>query len=396
MGNEKDEIENSGFVVTKTERGYIKEFFNHMLAYGGFSFDEGTMKVWGDPSVFTPLNGLLIYYNELKKNLNKTADDVFYWLGHLYGKNSSLMLIKKFGFDKKQVSDFVNGATQDGFGYMDVEKLECTKQFFSGEVEGTNSSFAVNYRKKFGKQKSCVDSYMAGILAGGSEPLFGFNIKGTEIRCMAKGDKACYYRVDSINKPKAPVFFNKISLNEEYIRKRTAAIGQKRESKFRIFGSKQDVEFGDGRFIIKGIVGFNMASYELVLLDKIACGLLGEKKFSALKEKVASACASDTFDKTLCSKLLLTKNIQAVLDRIKLLAYGNLAVYRFQGNRIIIKNENNPYVQDQINIFGKSDKNALDTLLRVLRIAFEKYFGKKAEVKAIKTSFRESFIQVKV
>src|SRR3972149_2744231 len=104
------------------KKGFVSEFFNHMVSYGGFSLEDGIMRVWGDPSLFTPLRGFAVLYNELKKDLGKDANDIFYWIGRLYGRNSSILLMKKFGFDKRKLPDFVNGATQDGFGYIELQK----------------------------------------------------------------------------------------------------------------------------------------------------------------------------------------------------------------------------------------------------------------------------------
>jgi predicted hydrocarbon binding protein len=390
-----DVVKEGDFIVTKQKKGHISEFFNHMITYGGFSFNNGIMKVWGDTSFFIPVDGLIIYYNELKKQLDITANDIFYWLGHLYGRNSSLMLIKKFGFDKKKVSDFVNGATQDGFGYMSVIELKYNNKRFLGDVEGTNSNFSTRYQELFGKQNMPLDFYIGGILAGGSEPLFNFNIKTTEEKCIGKGDKSCIYKLESTKDPNIPSFFKEIELSENDIRKKTELLGQKRNIKFKIFG-KKDIKFGDGSFILKGYKGFNFASYELVLLDLFSLKLLGEKKFYDIKEKVAQAYIDNTENPKLSSKIIATKQIENLLEHMKIFGFGHLSLYRFQKNTILIKNEENPYVGDQINLFKKAEKTSLDFLTRLFRISFKKYFDKDIVASSRKISFKESFIEIKL
>ena len=92
--------------------GKISEFFSHMVAYGGFSFEQGTMKIWGDPSIFIPITGFLKIVKIMEEKIGKEkTNDILYWLGRLYGKNSTLMLMKRFGFKKEDIAEFVNGAT---------------------------------------------------------------------------------------------------------------------------------------------------------------------------------------------------------------------------------------------------------------------------------------------
>ncbi|MEK9184884.1 MAG: hypothetical protein AAB866_01815, partial [Patescibacteria group bacterium] len=58
------------------KKGIVSEFFNHMITYGGFSFENGIMRVWGDPSIFTPVRALVVYYNELKNLLSKDVNEI--------------------------------------------------------------------------------------------------------------------------------------------------------------------------------------------------------------------------------------------------------------------------------------------------------------------------------
>ncbi len=390
----KEVLKSGEFVYHKTEKGKIKEFFDHLLVYGGASFDKGILRIWGDPSLFTPLEGFVIYYHYLKKCTGKYADEIFYWLGHLYGKNSTLMLMKKFGFDKRKVADFVNGATQDGFGYMDVEKLKYTNTSFDGKVEGTNSNFAIRYSKKYGIQETPVDFYMAGILSGGSEPLFGFPIEAKEIKCMAQGKKHCIYAVKSTSKTKTPEFFKKINLNEKLLRKRTGILGRKRKIKFSIF-KKPDIKFGDGSFYLNNYQGFNLASYEHVLLDKFSYLLLGEKKFFKLKEIISKKYIKATLNKNLKSDLISKKSIQNLLEHLKIFGFGELKIYYFKGKKIIIKNLENPYLSDSYALFRKIDSElGLDMPAKLLKHAFKIYFNKECTAEPLKINPKISSIKI--
>lgn len=394
---EKEESNNSmagGYILKPTrKRGMISEFFNHMITYGGFSFEEGVIRVWGDPSLFVPARAFVTLYNDLKKELGTEASDIFYWLGRLYGKNSTEMLLKKFGFDKKNLPDFINGATQDGFGYIEAKKLVLNEHLFEGEVTGKNSTFSISYKNLFGKQKKPIDFYLAGILAGGAEPLFNRNLICTEKKCMVMGDKNCLYSFKDTKKIETPKFFKRLPFSEEKILKKSRLAALKRKINFRFFQIK-NIKFGDGSFILEGYRGFNTSVYEHVLLDKFIFYLLGKDKFNILKDKMALIYVEDTFDKDLYTRIITQQDIQRIINHIQIFGLGRLQIYRYVKNEIIIRNFNNPYAEELINLFGKNDDSSVDLLSRILKFAFEKYFGRKIKIKTIKNSLAEAYFEI--
>lgn len=392
--NKKNVLKSGEFVVHRKKRGTISEFFNHLMVYGGISYGRGVLKVWGDTSLFVPIDALTVYYNLLKKSIKKEADDIFYWLGHLYGKNCTLMLMKKFGFNKKKVSDFVNGATQDGFGFMDVVEIKYSKNSFYGKVEGTNSHFALNYKKMFGKQKSPVDFYMCGILGGGSEPLFGMNIEVNEKKCMSRGDKECIYILEDMKNPKKFKFFEKVKLNEKEIRKKTEMLGRKRKIKFSLM-KKPNIHFGDGSFMLNGFQGFNLASYELVLLDFFTYKLVGEKKFNNIRGEVSKKYINGTFNKKYVSNNFSSKTIDLLFRNVlESFGFGSLTVKSFGKKKIIIQNENNPYFLDYVSLFKKKDAFAMEMPARLIKDAFKKYFNKNVKISSLKCTPNKCFIEL--
>ncbi len=376
------------------KKGKISEFFNHLVTYGGFSFENGVMKVWGDTSLFASLNGFTKYVKGIKTKLGQDADEILYWLGCLYGRNSTYLLLQKFGYDKKKIPDFINGATQDGFGYVELQNLKDDGVNLDADLKIIGAPLAIQYKNLFGNQKTPLDFYLCGILAGGSEPLFNRNIQCTETKCIAQGNEYCFCHVNNVKNYVAPEFFKKIGLDEEAIRKKTEKMAKRRKINFKLF-QRKDIKFGDGTFILNGCQGFNLASYEHVVLDKIIFLLLGEKPFFEIKEEMATAYIQDSFIKTLKTETLSQKSIIAVLERIKMFGYGSLEIYRFQKNLLIIKNENNPYINDQKAIFGKTDNLSLDMLCRILRNSFKKYFNRDVSIKPMKVNPSTSFLELR-
>ncbi len=376
------------------KKGIVSEFFNHMITYGGFSFENGIMRVWGDPSIFTPVRALVVYYNELKNLLSKDVNEIFYWLGRLYGKNSSIMLIKKFGFDKKKLPDFINGATQDGFGYIEIKNLHYHNNIFRAHVTGTNSTFSIAYKNLFGKQNGPIDYYMCGILSGGAEPLFNdISLKCFEKECMGKDDDHCGYYLENLEKYESPKFFKKLQFKENYIIDKSKSMALKRKIKFKFFQVK-NLKFGDGRFILKGCQGFNMAVYEHIILDKIVIALLGWEKFDIIKDKLAKVYVDDTLDKSLKSKIIATQVLQKILNKIEIFGFGSLVLTRFIKNIIILKNQNNPYTADLKELFGKIDETNIHLLSKILKYAFKRYFEKDVKINIIKNDFKEAIFKI--
>ena len=393
---ESNKLKEADYIISvPRKKGFVSEFFNHMIAYGGFSFEDGVMRVWGDTSLFTPVKGLVIYYNEIKKTIGKKdTNDIFYWLGRLYGKNSSIMLIKKFGFDKRKLPDFINGATQDGFGYIEIKNLHYQNNIFRAEVTGINSTFSAAYKDLFGKQKDPIDHYMCGILSGGAEPLFNdLPLKCFEKECMVKGDDHCGYYLENLEKNTSPTFFRKLPFKESDIIKKSGTMALKRNIKFKFFQVK-DIKFGDGKFILNNYQGFNMAAYEHIILDKIVIALLGKDRFIKIKNQLSKIYIDETFNDTLKSKIISKDKLQKVLGKIKLFGFGSLALISFVKNIVIIKNTDNPYTADLKELFGKVDDTSIYLLSKLLEYSFKRYFGKDVKLSILKNDFKEAIFKI--
>lgn len=358
-------------IISKT-KGKISEFFLHLVSYGGFNLQNGVMTVWGDPSLFVPMDAFLSLNKNLEKSIGRQLNnDLFYWLGKLYGANSTLMLIKKFGLNKKNVKEFVNGATQDGFGYLNIKWYDDVKTM-SGEVIGTNSAYAIRYKKKFGKQNNPVDYYLCGILAGGAEPLFKVDtLNVIEKKCMAKGDRQCLYYFKEVKK-KPFDFFKKTKLSQDSIEKKTLSMALRRKSSFKYLG-KKDIQFGDGEFVLRDVVGFNIPVYNLVVLDRIMDNLIGEGKKKDIYKIIAKEYINSIKSK------FKGLNIKQNFLELEMFGFGNYKINFLTKNKIRVVNENNPFSIDFVNIWGRN-KKGVDLLLSYILEEFFKLKYKKVSI----------------
>lgn len=373
--------------------GFVSEFFNHMVTYGGFSFGDGTMKVWGEPSVFLPRGVFVELYRSMHE-ATRDADSVFYWVGRCTGRNATIMLLDKFGFDKSKLPDFVNGATQDGFGYVQIRKFRWAAHKLDAVIDGTNSSLALAVRAALGRQKAPMDHYLCGILGGGAEPLFGCNLDCTEEQCMACGSRNCTYLVRTVPTPPAFPFFKRLSFRADDVEKRTKSLVLRRKVVFKYFQMK-DIKFGDGGFVLRGVPGFNMTAFVLMLFDAIGIELMGKKRFVAMKEEMARVAIAETLDRSIVGTMS-SQAMGRVFGRLEIFGLGRFTMSGSGKNAMIIVNENNPYTADIGTVLPGYKDHSVDFVVMLLRQAFMQYFKKHVEVVPTQSKAGKNYITVRL
>jgi predicted hydrocarbon binding protein len=390
------EIDKEGYkeyrAFTKRKKGKISEFFNHLVAYGGFNFNEGVMKIWGDPSIFFTMDSFVKGFIYLRENLDKDlTHKIYYWLGKLYGYNSSVMLMKKFGFNPKDLPDFVNGATQDGFGYVEIIKYAPTKEGkIVGEIRGENSRFALKFKSLENSKKECIDYYLLGILNGGASPLFNKEFVGKEKKCIAKGDKNCFYVLTSINKHEEFDFFKNTTIKQYEIESITKKLGLIRKSSFKLLG-KKEIKFGDGSFIFKGVEGVIIPSYGTIILEQIIFDLGGDKLLLNFQKNLAKENIESI---KISKKSLSISEILELLKKLELFCLGNFEIKLASKKKLLIKNTNNPRVGDSRFIFKKYPSFLGRFEAEIISSGIEKTFGKK--IKNYKTYIKNNVLLIEI
>lgn len=349
--------------IVPGKQNKISEFFLHLMAYGGYNFDKGTMNFWGDPSIFIPIDAFLVLLKNIEDEFGDVLyKDLSYWLGYLYGKNSTLMLIKKFGANKKDINNFINGATQDGMGYLKIKEYDKEKLTYA-LITGDNSTLALHYKDKYGIQKNPVDYYISGMLAGGTEPLFDIFCEVTEKSCMACGDSQCLYYFKQIDKKKNFNFFKKISIKEEDIYSKTLSMALKRKASFS-FLKRKDIHMGDGQFLLQNNLGVNFSVYCFVILNKILLEMAGNEKYLKILDNYSKECIVPI------KKDLYKKNVSDILKSLSLFGYGQFDL-KFSGSkRLLISIQNNPYPLDYTTLFGWSKQPVDNFLCSLLKNIF--------------------------
>ena len=353
----------------------ISSYFYHLLNYGGFSFHNGNILVWGDPDIFFTPNAFYNLKVNLEKKLGKEGKDFFYCLGHTAGKNASIVLIKKFGFNVKDLDKFVNGATQDGYGYFELIKRPEENKPIELIFKGTNMTLPKYVKDD--KLKKNIDSYSAGIFAGGTSPLFNVNFKCIEKKCVSAGDECCIFYEKEVSREQEFPLLEKAGYNFKELNKKILNQYMKRKIKTKFF-EKKDVKFGDGGVVLRKVRGmFFFASLWAVL--NVICDKLIKNYNLILEESI-----KDMFDFIENNpKLLLKDNLINIFKKIEIYGLGKFNIIVLRKNQIRISNENNPLPIEHRNIFGLSKKPVCNLSVVFLKKIFSGLTGKKVEVTEI-------------
>jgi predicted hydrocarbon binding protein len=350
----------------------IDQFLLNVFSRGTLVHESGINYMWNNPFVFFPIKSYVILYSELKKLMGKDADELFYWLGVVQGRNSTKMLIERYGFKGKDLHIFIDGAAAIGMGYLKLTKHH--PEYKWGIVEGTNSSVAAEFRKLHPDYKGAIHHYIAGIFAGGVEVIFNQPSFSRERQCIAGGFSKCVYYTELVDDEHVPEFLGKdykkfenmgASVTRRYLGKKTF---------FKIL-LKKDFSFRSGSFYFRDIEGINLEVYLIVLMRHVISKYKG---YDEVIKKVSDATIGALFGKK--SYRFNKGNLLKCFERLEMLGFGKLNLKFSINNRLILESVNNPFAREYYSIFKSSKKPVDNFLAELLNSFFKNVFNKKCKV----------------
>lgn len=356
--------------------GKISEFFMHLLAYGGMSYRDGIIYVWNDPALFIPSSSFAVFQKKIIDSLGEDAKDILYWIGNLNGKNASIILIKKYGFDSSKLDDFLKGGSLDGWGYAEMLKYPQEGKPVDLLVKCTNSTMVEEYQRMFPNIKSNVDFYFAGLLNGGGTILFKCDTITEEDECKNNGKKLCIFHVKQTNSLLAPKIFKKFKIDNVQIEKASYDLYSKRFGHFKILGGR-NFKFGDGKFYHNNIQGMIIQNYIVVIMDYILLKVLKNKYIEILDEVMANNIKYLNINKVeSLSKDVISKS----LNLIQVFGYGKYEFNLVSKNKIIIMNNTSYYPKDYMILFSRSKEPVDIRTMAILKNLFNALSGKKVSI----------------
>lgn len=355
--------------------GRITQFFYNLMAYGGISTENGLILIWGDPNVFFPMKSFVFLQSFLEKKFGEAGSNILYWLGKVNGRTATEVLIKRYGFNSKDLDKFVNGATQDGFGYFEITNVKHNP--LHAVLVGTNCVYAEAYRAEYGKQKCPVCHYIGGIIAGGSEPLFNRSMKIEEEKCVAKGDSKCViHDIPSKGQEKFPLV-EKSGIDTESLLKKST------ERYFRVAGSykvvtKRNVRLGDGSFMCNGVGGVVVAQRMVIILFQVLETLL-KKDFEILMDGIAQRNIDAVYSPKIKFSMY-PQTLNSILATLSTFGLGEFTLESISGKSIKVANKTSTYPIDHQFILGGGKKPCSLIPAMMLKKLFEKCQKKKVSV----------------
>jgi predicted hydrocarbon binding protein len=345
----------------------ISEFFYHLLDYGGFSFKEGNILMWGDPDIMLLPESFLILKESLEKGLGSDGNNLFYWLGYTYGKNATDVLVSKFGFNSKDFDKFTNGGTQDGFGYIKILTYFDETKPVDSYLKATNCILAETAKKQ-GLNKN-VDDYICGMMAGCAERLVNRVVVCEEEKCIANGSDHCYYHIIERPNDKMPGLILKSEFNQDELHQKIMKRYMNRKFSTK-FLEKKEVSFGDGGFVLRGTRGVLLPITDLVILNTL-CQQFGDYKRILLDatNPMARLCNQ--------SKIISKDAINHELGKLEIFGLGKFRVFSISDNNIMIENENSQVPIEHREIYGISAKPVCNLSEALICSSMGQILGKK-------------------
>jgi len=357
----------------------ITQFFYNLVNYGGISSEKGVIYVWGDPNIFFSIKGFAFMHHFLYEKFGENANNLLYWLGKVNGRTATEVLIKRYGFKIKDLNKFVNGATQDGFGLYKIKNAKYNP--VDAHLDGTNCCYAETYKEMYGKQKTTVDSYMAGVIAGGSEPLFKTHMTIKEENCVAKGNKKCTFHEWAVNKEENFPLIKKSKVDVKTLLKNSTNRYFKVAGKFKIV-AKRNIRIGDGAVMCNGIQGVLIAQRIVIILFEILGKILSKAELKKLIEGIAEKNIDSVYNPKIKFSTY-SKILNKILESISTFGFGEFKIASMTGNKIKIQNNSTKYPADYNTIVKGTKKEPNELAAIMIKKLFEKYQDKKVSAIAM-------------
>lgn len=347
----------------------ISEFFNHLVAYGGFNYNQGELYTFNNPYTFIPLSCLAEMQIELEKLFGEEGLEIIEWLGRVDGRTACLILVKRYGINNKNIKRLLSAGTLTGLGKLELIKYSEKEEKNPGSdppiarVISTNSPFAIYFKEKYGETKIPVDRYILGALLASDTAIVGKECYGKETKCIAKGDPYCEYIFEIGNYYRPKIIKKIIKVNPDKILEKICDTFLKRIKISKISFKSKNISFGDGKFLFNNIQGISIPMFVLVLYNELIKSY-DKKKQKEILSKMAKKYINEL--KIEKNKKVLSKGeLENIISGLEMFGFGHLEIYTYKKSTIILKNSKNNFAKEYYSLFGKQ-KEGVDLLLSKL------------------------------
>lgn len=168
-----------------------------VLGGGHMAWKDGEFSIWNVSGILMPFHTYVEVIRAMEKNC-ANAQQLMYAIGEKQAIVATDYMKHKFGF--RRPVDLLNSVFEHipmlGFGVFHTTKLD----FATGNLLVCNASspYAKHYKGMHGMQKSPVDAYLAGFVAGTMEAIVEKTLICIEQTCIATGSPQCSFEVKQL------------------------------------------------------------------------------------------------------------------------------------------------------------------------------------------------------
>jgi predicted hydrocarbon binding protein len=180
---------------------YIRStLVKEMLESGAFDLYRGEFLFWDIPGIPLPVNSWIIMNTMKDRYPEITMNELNYQLGKMQSHRGNKVLVQRFGYkiNEKLMKDSFGKSETLGMGTFEFIGFDLENKIFT--VINPNNPYPYHYMKLFGRQKEAVCHFLRGLCAGSFQAFFeDEEMFCVETDCVAKGDKACVFRVKPLS-----------------------------------------------------------------------------------------------------------------------------------------------------------------------------------------------------
>jgi predicted hydrocarbon binding protein len=133
------------------------------------------------------------FQKAIESIISEEAKVLFYEASINAGKDTAKILIKKIK-NKDFINKLMKFYNSNGCGWFKIKKIDIVPE--KGGYIQINQSFIA---EEYGKSEKPACDFLAGFFVGLFEEIFKKEYTCEETKCIAKGDKYCEFKIETIN-----------------------------------------------------------------------------------------------------------------------------------------------------------------------------------------------------
>lgn len=156
-----------------------------------FDIEEGELSYNGVRYLLIRPETIVRFQKEAEKIMGDRTSSAMSVGGYEGGSLSTKAYKERFDLNNREVAEFMcNMGSQLGWGKFKLVEMDDKLV-----VEVRNSPFAEEY----GSSESAICHMIEGVMAGMGSTVLGSNVRSTEEKCRAKGDKVCRFVIEKVD-----------------------------------------------------------------------------------------------------------------------------------------------------------------------------------------------------